>query len=99
MAAVSQVQEAAEDVFAGELSEMSAATGLSESEVLSALRRMQLLGAQPAFRAATEPCLHADPQFEDCLPGVTRHLRGWVSFYEGTDIESELTRLSADPGW
>jgi peptidoglycan/xylan/chitin deacetylase (PgdA/CDA1 family) len=39
------------------------------------------------------PCLHSDPQFPDCPPGKTRRLRGWLSFYEGTDIDSELRRI------
>jgi peptidoglycan/xylan/chitin deacetylase (PgdA/CDA1 family) len=39
------------------------------------------------------PCLHADPKVPDCPPGETRKVRGWVSFYEGADIEGELKRL------
>ncbi len=39
------------------------------------------------------PCLHADPQFPDCPPGQTVRVRGWLSFYEGTDIASELRRI------
>jgi hypothetical protein len=30
---------------------------------------------------------------EDCPPGETRSVRGWLSFYEGTDIDAELKRL------
>lgn len=44
------------------------------------------------------PCMHSDPQFPDCAPGETQKLRGWLSFYQGTDIESELARISA-LGW
>ncbi|HKA07745.1 MAG TPA: polysaccharide deacetylase family protein [Gemmataceae bacterium] len=40
------------------------------------------------------PCLHADPKVADCLPGETRKVRGWLSFYEGPDIDAELKRLS-----
>ena len=40
------------------------------------------------------PCLHADPKFPDCPPGTTRHARGWISFYEGTDLEAELKRIT-----
>ncbi|HEY3392506.1 MAG TPA: hypothetical protein VGK58_07355, partial [Lacipirellulaceae bacterium] len=40
------------------------------------------------------PCLHSDPQFPDCAPGETRRLRGWLSFYEGTDIDAELERIA-----
>lgn len=39
------------------------------------------------------PCLHADPVVEDCAPGQTKSVRGWLSFYEGTDIDAELRRL------
>lgn len=39
------------------------------------------------------PCLHADPVVEDCPPGETRSVRGWLSFYEGADIAAELERL------
>jgi len=39
------------------------------------------------------PCLHSDPVVEDCPPGQTKQVRGWLSFYEGTDIEAELARL------
>ncbi len=44
------------------------------------------------------PCLHSDPKFPDCPPGETRWLRGWFSFYSGSDIESELVRIEAT-GW
>ena len=39
------------------------------------------------------PCMHSDPQFPDCPPGETKRLRGWLSFYEGTEIEGELSRI------
>lgn len=44
------------------------------------------------------PCLHSDPKFPDCAPGETQRLRGWLSFYEGTDIEAEFRRLESI-GW
>ena len=44
------------------------------------------------------PCLHSDPKFDDCPPGETQRLRGWLSFYEGTDIAGEFKRLDAN-GW
>ena len=44
------------------------------------------------------PCLHADPKFPDCPSGQTRTLHGWLSFYEGMDIQSELKRLDG-LGW
>jgi len=39
------------------------------------------------------PCLHSDPKFPDCPPGKTVRLKGWLSFYEGPDIQAELLRL------
>lgn len=39
------------------------------------------------------PCLHADPVVEDCPPGQTKAVRGWLSFFEGADIDAELKRL------
>lgn len=44
------------------------------------------------------PCLHSDPQFPDCPPGEERRLRGWLSFYEGDDLQAELDRIEAT-GW
>jgi peptidoglycan/xylan/chitin deacetylase (PgdA/CDA1 family) len=39
------------------------------------------------------PCMHADPVVEDCPPGETRGVSGWLSFYEGADLDAELKRL------
>ncbi|MCE9562161.1 MAG: polysaccharide deacetylase family protein [Planctomycetes bacterium] len=39
------------------------------------------------------PCIHADPVVEDCPAGETKSVRGWLSFYEGTEIDAELKRL------
>lgn len=44
------------------------------------------------------PCFHSDPKFPDLDPGQTYRLRGWLSFYEGTDIEKEFERIEAT-GW
>ena len=44
------------------------------------------------------PCLHSDPKFPDCAPGETKRLRGWLSFYEGTDIQAEFQRIEKT-GW
>ncbi len=44
------------------------------------------------------PCMHSDPQFPDCPPGETQRLRGWLSFYEGSDIDAELKRVE-QLGW
>jgi hypothetical protein len=40
------------------------------------------------------PCLHADPRLPDCPPGQRVALRGWLSFYEGDDIQREIGRLA-----
>ena len=39
------------------------------------------------------PCFHSDPKFPDLEPGQTQRLRGWLSFYEGTDIKAEFKRI------
>lgn len=39
------------------------------------------------------PCIHSDPKFPDCLPGQTQRLHGWLSFYEGRDIQGEIGRI------
>ena len=39
------------------------------------------------------PCVHSDPVVEDCPPGESRSVRGWISFYQGDDIDSEFKRL------
>ncbi len=44
------------------------------------------------------PCFHSDPKFTDLEPGETKQLRGWLSFYEGTDIEAEFKRIE-ETGW
>jgi hypothetical protein len=33
------------------------------------------------------PCIHTDPQFEDCAPGDTVKLKGKLWFYEGDNVE------------
>ena len=44
------------------------------------------------------PCMHSDPKFTDCPPGETKRMRGWLSFYEGTDIRAEFARIEKT-GW
>jgi hypothetical protein len=44
------------------------------------------------------PCMHADPQLPDCPPGATVRARGWLSFYEGNDLDAELDRIEKT-GW
>ena len=44
------------------------------------------------------PCLHSDPKFPDAKPGETHALRGWLSFFEGNNIDAELRRIDKS-GW
>jgi len=44
------------------------------------------------------PCFHSDPKFPDLEPGQEATLKGWLSFYEGQDIEAEFARIEA-VGW
>jgi hypothetical protein len=44
------------------------------------------------------PCLHSDPKFPDCAPGQTQRVRGWLSFYQGTNIHAEFKRIE-QTGW
>jgi hypothetical protein len=63
--------------------------------------RWIITGWEPCQRAWGNeacPCLHADPQFPDLAPGKTGRLRGWLSFYQGDDIDEELARIEAT-GW
>lgn len=64
-------------------------------------KRWIITAWDPGFRAwANEkcPCLHSDPKFPDCGPGESRRIKGWLSFYEGTDIEGEFKRIEKT-GW
>lgn len=58
--------------------------------------RWVIFGWEPNDRTwanAPCPCLHSDPRIPDCAPGETRQVDGWLSFYQGTDIDSELERI------
>ena len=44
------------------------------------------------------PCFHSDPKFPDLEMGQRHVLRGWLSFYEGKDVEAEFARIEAT-GW
>lgn len=60
--------------------------------------RWIISGWDPIHRAwgnAPCPCLHSDPKFPDCGPGETQYLRGWLSFYQGKDIDAELKRIES----
>ena len=39
------------------------------------------------------PCLHSDPKFPDLEPDETGLVAGWLSFYEGEDVHSEVARI------
>jgi hypothetical protein len=58
--------------------------------VMTAWERCQRPWANPPV-----PCIHSDPQFPDLAPGETGRLEGWLWFYEGTDLDSELARHRA----
>jgi len=45
------------------------------------------------------PCLHSDPIFDDCPPGETKTVRGWLSFYEGEDLDGEIERIEGLEWW
>jgi len=64
--------------------------------------RWVLTAWKPNHRAwanAPCPCLHSDPKFDDCPPGETRAVRGWLSFFEGEDVEAEIERIEALNWW
>ena len=59
-------------------------------------KRWIITAWEPCFRAWANPpcpCIHADPQVPNCSPGETRRVRGWISFYQGDNIDAELRRL------
>ncbi len=53
-----------------------------------------------AWGNAPCPCLHSDPEIPAFTDGQrdTHRLHGWLSFYEGTDLDGELARIEAS-GW
>jgi hypothetical protein len=62
----------------------------------SAGDRWVILGFEPNHRTwgnAPCPCIHSDPIFPELEPGETKHVHGWLSFYSGTDIDGELSRI------
>lgn len=44
------------------------------------------------------PCMHSDPKVPDCAPGETTSAHGWLSFYEGPDVQTEIRRIR-QTGW
>jgi len=57
--------------------------------IITAWQRCHRTWANPPV-----PCLHADPQFPDLNPGETGRLKGWLWFYEGTNIRRQLNTLA-----
>ncbi len=57
--------------------------------IITAWQRCQRAWANPPV-----PCFHADPQFKDLAPGETGHLKGWLWFVEGADIQRHVDRLA-----
>jgi hypothetical protein len=55
-------------------------------------------GCQRPWGNADCPCFHSDPKFPDLEPGQRARLRGWLSFYEGPDVQGEFARIEAT-GW
>jgi hypothetical protein len=65
-------------------------------------RRWVITVWEPAERVWANPdcpCMHSDPRFPDCPPGGEVRIRGWLSFYEGDDIDAELHRIAEQDGW
>jgi hypothetical protein len=60
-------------------------------------KRWIIAACEPCARVwanAACPCLHSpDPQIPDCAPSETQRIHGWLSFYEGDDIQGEMRRL------
>lgn len=59
-------------------------------------KRWVVLAWTPCHRAWQNPpvpCLHSDPKFKDCGPGETVRALGLMRFYEGEDIEGEVSRM------
>ncbi|HRZ56651.1 MAG TPA: hypothetical protein P5525_14480, partial [Candidatus Paceibacterota bacterium] len=38
-------------------------------------------------------CMHSNGRLADCPPGQTVRARGWLWFYDGTDVAAELDRI------
>lgn len=58
--------------------------------------RWVIMGFEPNHRSWGNPpcpCLHSDPKIPDCPPGESRHVDGWLSFYQGDAIDQELQRI------
>ena len=62
-------------------------------------KRWIITAWEPPHRAWSNekcPCLHSDPKFPDCFSGKTVRVRGWLSFFEGEDVQAEFKRLDSN---
>ena len=85
--------------------EIEQVTGLSESQLNERLRQFNISDGNRPPRSDKRLLLlpypggrHPRIGFQDCEPGKTQHLRGWLSFFQGEDIQPELKRIEAT-GW
>jgi hypothetical protein len=65
-------------------------------------KRWVITGWLPLHRGwanAPCPCLHSDPKLPDCEPGKTVRAQGWLSFYEGEDVQGEIRRIDLMQWW
>lgn len=51
---------------------------------------------QRAWQNPPVPCLHSDPLLPDCPVAQTVRARGLLSFYEGTEVDTEMARLQTE---
>jgi hypothetical protein len=61
-----------------------------------ATNRWLITAWQPNHRVWSNPpvpCVHSDPRFPDAAPGETVSARGWLWFYQGDQVSSEMRRL------
>lgn len=64
-------------------------------------KRWVFVGWEPTHRTWNNPpvpCIHADARLPDCKPETIQRVRGFVRFYEGADVQSEIKRLRASGG-
>jgi peptidoglycan/xylan/chitin deacetylase (PgdA/CDA1 family) len=52
-------------------------------------------GCNHAWGNADCPCMHSDPKLHDCKPGETVSVSGKIWFYEGDNIENEISLIKS----
>ncbi len=50
-------------------------------------------GCNHAWGNADCPCMHSDPKLQDCKPGETVNVSGKIWFYQGDQIENEISSI------